>query len=809
MKKINWLKDVLPHVIAVLVFLIVTLLFFKPALLDNKTLSQQDILQWEGGAKELIDFREANDEEGLWTNSMFSGMPGYLVNVHWSNYPIKIIHQIISIGLPHPFSLIFIAFISYYILLLSFGVRPFLAIGGALAFGLSSFMIIGIGAGHNARISAIALAPLVIAGVHLMFQNKKWLGFGLTALGLAMHLRVNHLQITYYLFLILLIYGLIFLIDAIKKKELGGFIKKSSLLILAALLALGSFIGSFWATYEYGKYTIRGKSELSSENQTNDNKEGLDKDYAFHYSNGIIEPFTLLLPNILGGASSNFLVQDQESATYKALTQNPEQANQLARYTSAYWGQQPVTAPYYAGIVIVLLFALGVAFADKKYVWWLVSVSILGIMLSWGKNFSEFNYLMFDHFPGYNKFRSVTFAIIFPILAMNLLGFLGLEKLLKEGLNKQTQKKALIALGSVVGVVFLFLLTGGFGSFKSPIDEQLPVWLVSALKQDRISLLRADAGRALIFILASSVIIFMVLKSKLSQNIAWSLITILILIDMWNVNNRVFGENNYGRSPKKDFFVANGADLEIKKDKTHYRVFNLIGPWNEARTSYYHQSLGGYHGAKMRRYQDLIERHLAPEMQQLIDSLREQSFNFNDLGVVNMLNTKYFIAGAEKNAVIPNYNANGAAWLVNNIINVTSANEEIQALNEINTKTTAIVNTTNFHLQTNTYNRNGSINLEEYKPNYLKYKATTSGQAFAVFSEIYYPKGWSVTIDSTPTEIIQTNYVLRGLEIPSGEHIIEFTFAPKAYTIGNPIMLVSSILILLVFGGSIFMSLKE
>ncbi|MDH5476629.1 MAG: YfhO family protein, partial [Cyclobacteriaceae bacterium] len=538
-------------------------------------------------------------------------------------------------------------------------------------------------------------------------------------------------------------------------------------------------------------------------------KDGLDKKYAFQYSNGIVEPFTLLLPNILGGASANYLVQNQESATYKALAKNPQQANQLARYTSAYWGEQPITAPYYGGVIVVLLFALGVVFADKKYVWWLVSITILGIMLSWGKNFSGFNNFMFDYFPGYNKFRSVTFAMIFPILAMNLLGFIGLEKLLETGLNKQTQKKALIALGSVMGIAIFFFLTGGFGSFKSPIDEQLPVWLVSALKQDRVSLLRADAGRALLFIMASSAIIFMVLKSKLSQNIAWSLITILILIDMWGVDNRVFGENNYGRNPKKDFFVANDADIEIKKDNTHYRVFNLINPWNDARTSYHHHSLGGYHGAKMGRYQDLIETHLAPEMQQLIDSLRAQSFNFNDLEVVNMLNTKYFIAGAEKNAIIPNYNANGAAWLVNDIKNVASANEEIQALNGINTKTTAIVNTTNFNIQTNTYNRNGNINLEEYTPNYLRYKASISGLSFAVFSEIYYPKGWSATIDGTPIDIIQTNYVLRGLEIPAGEHVIEFRFAPKTYAIGNPIMLVSSLLILLAFGGSIFMSLKE
>lgn len=809
MKQINWMKNVLPHVIAVLVFLIVTLVFFRPAFFDNKTLSQHDILQWEGGANELNKFREATGEEGLWTNSMFGGMPAYLINVHWSNTPIKLVYQLLYLNLTRPYGIILLAFVAFYILLLTFKVRPMLAMGGALAFGLSSFMIIGIGAGHNARIAAIALLPLVVAGVHLMYQNKKWLGFGLTALALAMQLRVNHLQITYYLLIILLVYGLIVMIEAIRQKAAMEFFKKTSLLVVAAILALGTFIGAFWATYEYGKYSIRGKSELTSTNQNDSGKDGLDKEYAFQYSNGIVEPFTLFIPNILGGGSSNYLVQDTESATYKALTKNPQQANQLARYTSAYWGQQPLTAPYYAGALVILLFAIGVAFADKKYVWWLVSISVIGIVLSWGKNFPGFNNFMFDYFPGYNKFRSVTFAILFPLFAMNLLGFIGLEKLLNQGLNKSTQKKALIALGSIAGVAFILLLTGGFGSFKSPLDEQLPVWLVSAMKEDRIGLLRADALRALIFILLGATLIFLVLKSKLSQAIAWPLFALLIVIDLWNVDNRVFGENNYGRSPKKEFFAANGADLEIKKDKSHYRVFNLINPWNDARTSYHHQSLGGYHGAKMRRYQDLIERHLTPEMQQLIDSLRGQSFDFSGLGVVNMLNAQYFVAGPEKNAVIPNRSSNGAAWLVKNIELVSSADDELKSVGEIETKSTAVVNTNKFDFIQQEYDASGIIRLEEYKPNYLKYSVNANQNAFAVFSEIYYPKGWTATIDGATAEIVQTNYVLRGLEVPQGEHIIEFKFMPRAYSVGDNIMLVSSILVLLLFGGSLFMTLKK
>ena len=367
----------------------------------------------------------------------------------------------------------------------------------------------------------------------------------------------------------------------------------------------------------------------------------------------------------------------------------------------------------------------------------------------------------------------------------------------------------MIALGSVVGVAFILLLTGGFGSFKSPIDEQLPVWLVSAMKEDRIGLLRADALRALIFILLGATLIFLVLKSKLSQAIAWPLFALLMVIDMWTVDNRVFGENNYGRSPKKEFFAVNGADLEIKKDKSHYRVFNLINPWNDARTSYHHQSLGGYHGAKMRRYQDLIELHLTPEMQQLIDSLRGQSFDFSTLGVVNMLNAKYFIAGPEKNAVIPNRSSNGAAWLVKNVQLVNSADDELKTVGEIETKSTAVVNATKFSFIQKEYDASGNIAIKEYKPNYLKYSVNSNAKGFAVFSEIYYPKGWTATIDGAPAEIVQTNYVLRGVEVPQGKHIIEFNFVPRAYAVGDNIMLVSSILVLLVFGGSLFFTFKK
>ncbi|MEQ8576106.1 MAG: hypothetical protein RIB63_18715, partial [Fulvivirga sp.] len=341
MKSINFVKNILPHIIAVLVFLIITVAFFNPFFFDNKTLEQGDINQWKASAQEVIEFREQTGEEALWTNSMFGGMPAYLISVNWNDGIVSGFKSVLSLFLPHPVKNIFLALVSFYILLLSFKVRPYLAIGGALAFGLSTYMIIGLGAGHNSRIGAVAFMPMILAGVHLAFTNKKWLGTGVTSLAMALHFRENHLQITYYLLLIILIYGLVQLIEAVKAKTLVDFGKTMALLIIAVLIGLGTFIGEFWTTYEYGKHSIRGKSELTQQ-QSAGEKSGLDKDYAFQYSNDTWGPMTLLIPNFLGGTYGHYFVQDEDSETLRALQNAGDQqvANQLARYSASFWGDK-------------------------------------------------------------------------------------------------------------------------------------------------------------------------------------------------------------------------------------------------------------------------------------------------------------------------------------------------------------------------------------------------------------------------------------------------------------------------------------
>ncbi|MBL3657474.1 YfhO family protein [Fulvivirga sediminis] len=810
--KIDFKKQVIPHIVALLTFLLITVLFFNPIFFDGKKLAQEDINQWRGGAQELEQYREKTGEEGLWNNSQFGGMPAYLVNVRWSDSIVSGIKSVLSFGLPHPVKNIFLSFLCFYILLLAFKVRPYLAIGGALAFGLSSYMLIGLGAGHNARIGAIAFMPLIIAGIHIAFTRNKILGFGLTAVAVALELRESHPQITYYLLMILGVYGVLQLIAFIKSKRAKDFAITSALLVIAALLALGTSFGRMWSIYEFSKYSQRGKSELSKSISDQENTEGLSKDYAFKYSNGILEPLVMMIPDFYGGSSGHLLVQDEDSKVLAALqkSRDPQTANQLARYTSAYWGNQPYTAPYYAGAVICLLFAIGIAFADKKYVIWLVIVAALGIILSWGDNFKALNYFFFDYLPGYNKFRSVTFTIIMPLLAMPLLGFIGLEKLLAKGLNKETQKKLFIALGATGGFCLLVVMFAGMASFTKTGEHQLPAWFLKALQDDRKSLMRGDALRSLVFILIGFGLIFFNLKNKLSFGIMAGVLSLITLVDLWNVDRRYFDDGNFKRERDNSFFSMTEADKEILKDKgLSYRVYNPQGTFMDARTSYHHKSLGGYNGARIRRYEELFNGCIQEETSQLISSLQSGSRSVSGYGVLNMLNTKYIVFGPAKNAVLKNNEALGNAWFVESIKKVNSADEEFDSTCEINPAKEAVIDISKFTPAEAGYDASASITLSEYKPNELVYESNSSKDGLAVFSEVYYPIGWTATIDGKEVDIMRANFVLRALNVPAGKHTITFKFEPKAYTVGDSVTLASCIILLLVFLGSIGWTIKQ
>ena len=652
--------------------------------------------------------------------------------------------------------------------------------------------------------------PLVVAGIHLVFSQRRILGFGLTTAGLALHLRENHVQITYYLLLIVLAYGLTQLVIAIREKKITGLISNVALLIPAALIAVGTYFGPLWAVQEYSPFTIRGKSELASNAETKSDAQGLDKAYAFQYSNGILEPLTLLIPNFYGGATASFLVQDPESKTYKALMSSGDQqmANQLASYSRAYWGPQPNTAPYYAGAIICLLFAIGIVFAEKKYVAWLVSIGALGVMMSWGSSFESFNYFLFDYLPAYNKFRSVTFALLLILFAMPLLGLLGLEKLLTLSW-KEAQKSLIWPVSIVMGFCLVLGITGGFGGFLAEGEAQLPTWFIKALQQDRTALLRADAFRAFWFIIIFTALVWAYLQRYIKEFIVAVGFVLLVTIDLGGVDTRYLTKDNYIRKRDNSFFAATEADQEILKDKSHYRVYNLQGTFGEARTSYYHQSIGGYHGAKLRRYQDLYDSVLFEETNTFINDLQSGSPRYEQYEVMNMLNVKYVTYGNQRNNIIPNPAAHGPAWFVQNVKAVNSPTEELAALKEIDTRTTAVIDINSFKEAPIATDSNASVSLISYQANKLVYESNSSNNGLVVFSEIYYPKGWVASIDGKKTEIVRANYVLRALYVPEGKHTITFEFKPASYYTGDKITMASSWLTVLILLGTIGWSLRK
>jgi len=801
------IKNATPHIIAIVLFIIINLIMYWPIFMENKGLNQNDILQGAGANQEIVDYRAETGEEALWTNSMFSGMPAYLINVQWSGELTSYIQKAVSLWLPSPASHTFVAMLSFYILLLVFRVNPYLAIGGGLVYGLNTFFLISVEAGHIWKVAAISWMPAVLGGIILAFRKKYLWAFILTALAMAMEIRSNHLQVTYYLLLIVLVFGLFQLIDAIRNKTMPDFIKAIGVLILAVLLGVSTNIGKVWTAYEYGQYSIRGPAELSSNTESSG---GLDRDYAFAWSNGIWEPFTFLIPNFYGGASQEEVSMSSDLAEgLKSRGAGSGQVRSFVKNVPTYWGDQPFTSgPYYMGAIVIFLFILGIIMVKSPEKWWLITASILGIVLSWGKNFEVFNYFMFDYFPGYNKFRSVSMTVAIPFLTMPLLGFLGVKKLMESDW-KEIKKKLLTALGIAAGLCLFLVIASFMMRFRGAVDAQLgdqQPWLVELIREHRASMFRSDAFRSFFFIVLGGGVLYFWKAGKLKQNIAISLFVIAMLVDFIPVAKRYLNDENFQRNVKGNFFQKTEADQRILQDDGHYRVLNLQNPFNEAKTSYYHSSIGGYHGAKMRRYQDLINVHIQQEMNGVIEKLRSGDSDLSEFAVLNMLNTKYIKFGNQASQVIPNQSALGNAWFVKNVQAVNNPDEEIESLGQISPIKTAVINQTRFEIPQGSFSA-GNITLESYAPNELVYQSNNSEQGLALFSEIYYPVGWKAYIDGKETDILQANYVLRALEIPAGQHEIRFEFKPATYYTGNTIMLIGSILLIIVVIGGIVYSL--
>ncbi|HCD86908.1 MAG TPA: hypothetical protein DEQ87_04605 [Algoriphagus sp.] len=798
--QLNFQKQILPHLIGVGVFYLLIVFYFSPLVFDGKVIFQSDILQWEGSAKEVLDYRAETGEQALWTNSMFGGMPAYFISLEFPGDITNALVSVLTLGLPHPINGLFFGMLGMYILLLSFRGRPIFAIAGAIAFSFNTYNLLSLEAGHNAKIWAVCLIPLILAGIHLAFEKKHVLGAALLAVGLLLQLKFNHLQITYYTLIVSVIYVLVRLVFDWKKEGIAPIAKAIGYLAIGAILAVGGNLGRLATALEYSPYSTRGKATLETESA------GLDKDYAFNWSNGKLETLTLLVPDFYGGGSQTPLPKNSEAE--KALRSNgvdPTQINGFIKSAPTYWGDQPFTGgPIYGGVILVFLAILGFWAAPKESLIAFGVIIIFSLMLSWGKNLAWFNYLLFDVLPGYNKFRAVSMALGMTLFAIPVLGMISLERLVQKG-----DLKPLYLSGAIVGglVLLLAIASGAFFRFEGAVDSSLPDWLASALQKDRKAMLSASAWKSFGLIAAAFALVYFRIKGKISDMILGAALILLVSIDLWSINRRYLNEESFQGNPSRQFFAETPAEKEITSDPGYFRVLSLTESLTQgARTSYRLYSLGGYHGAKLRRYQDLIDYQLQDEIQAFVGKAQEGNFDWESIGVINMLNTKYLIAGQEANAVFQNPEANGPAWVPLQVSSVSSNEEEIKEIGEIDTKTQATLNTSEFG---SVGAGVGQITLTSQSPNELRYQAEMDQGGLIVFSEIYYPEGWIATIDGKETPILRTNYLLRGLDVPQGSHEIVFTFAPSSYLSTKTPMIIFQYLILVALIGGVVMTFKE
>jgi len=801
-------KKIAPHLVVVLIFIITALLYFSPVL-SGKKMFQSDIQQYRGMAKEQMDFRAATGEEPYWTDAAFGGMPTYQLGAKYPYNWIKSLDLSIRF-LPRPADYLFLYFVGFYVLLLVLKLDWKYAGLGALAFGFSSYLIIILGVGHNAKAHAIAYMPLVLSGILLTFRKKYIWGFILTTVAMALEIVANHVQMTYYLMLLVLVLGVAYLIDAFRKNELPHFFKSVGILVLAVVLAIGTNAASLMATSEYSAFSTRGKSDLTinPDGTPKTDVGGLDKEYINQYSYGISETLDLFIAGLYGGSNSE--PYDKDSAFTQFLLQQgvpPAQVESIfGQFGLYYWGSQPgVSGPAYLGAVVIFLFVLGIFMVKGRLKWWLLGGTILSLLLSFGSNLSWFTDLWIDYFPLYNKFRAVTSIQVITELCVPVLAVFGLYKILQKTEAKEDKLKALKWTTGITGGLSLIILlfNGSLFSFAGGNDayyiQNFGMDFISAVKEDRKSLLVNDTLKTLILVLIAAGSIWFYIKQKVSEIQVILIMAILIVFDLVQVDRRYVNTENFMAARLVEQpFQASEADKQILQDTSRYRVFEQRIGLNGARTSYFHNSIGGYHGAKPARLQELAEFYLYQ----------------GNIQPLNLLNVKYIISQDEEGAeqVQQNPQANGNVWFVQNVKVVPDADAEILALDSLNTLQTAVIQERyanelprNIFPQDSTDN----ISLVEHQPNYLKYQSSAQEAKLAVFSEVYYPDGWNVYIDGEPSTYFKADYILRAMMVPEGEHTIEFKFEPQVVKTGSTISLASNILLLLIILGGVFFTYRK
>ncbi len=852
MKHFNW-KPLLPHIVAFFTFLILSVIYCKPAL-EGKVVEQHDVQQWKAMANQSFEYKDKNGHFPLWTNSMFSGMPAYQIAMDSKDPPyisIGYFNQLLTLGLPKPAYYLFLCCLGMYFLSIVVGVNPWLSIAGGIAYGYCSYNEILITAGHDTKLLSMAYAPAILASLQLIFKKKYWIGGIMLLISATGLFCQSHQQIAYYTFLMIGFMSIPFLFAAFKEKDFKHIGFTALLSIVCLVLSICFVANSYFPTYEYSKETMRGGGSgltLGSSDKKNKTVGGLDKDYAFRWSYGIGETLTLIVPNAFGGGSSTQFGEESKVAKLLQESQEiPQQAiQQLYQAASAYWGDQPGTSgPVYLGAFVCLLGLAGFILSKNSNKWWLLSITIAGIVLAWGKNLEAVNYFLFDYLPFYKKFRAPSMSLVMPQLSITLMATLFVNELLTffaastDVGVKETQakllKQFLIITGSVVAILFAFYLLASFSNantlalrknlenaFKGNdafIKNYMQAWVA-----DRKELYFNDMLRTLGIILAAVGVLFIYAKGIVKQPLVLATFILLAVIDLLPVGRRYFKEENFvDAETYESAYQKTAADAVLDKDSSFYRIVNLAAfngqgysadvgnSFNDAIASYHHNTIGGYHPAKLSIYNDLIEHQLYKNIQNWGGNpMAKDSFP-----VLNMLNMKYVIVPNQRDPkqtqAIPNPYNLGNCWLVKEIKFVKNADEEMTAMDNFDPAKTAIVNESFKSVVGNVpnFDSTASIKFLENKNDYIKYETNATSNQFAVFSEVYYSQGWNAYVDGKKVDYAKVNYVLRGMAIPSGKHTIEFKFEPYLVNLGEQLSkyagILSAILVLL-FG---FLEWKE
>lgn len=827
-------KNLVYIAISIVAFLVLAFLYSTPVL-TGKQLFQHDIVQYRGGAKELIDYRDSNNKETYWSDSMFGGMPTYQMGSRFEGDIIKKVDSYLNI-LPRPVNYIFLLFSGFFLLGMVVVRNWKYSLLGATFFGLSTYFYIIIAAGHNGKVNTIEYFAPLLAGILLVYIRKKYiLGFIITTLFFGLQVAANHPQMTYYLFLGL---GFLFISELVrailKKIPMKHFFISSGIIAFSLAIGVGMNSQRIMANSEYIKETVRGKQILNNENHTAGNT-GMDKPSILNWSYGKLETLNLFIPKLMGGGSQEEFSDSYENKLRESLATQTNDENQIeqgvqsiASQTSPYWGDQPGTSgPAYQGAVVCFLAVLGFFFAPKKYRYWILGATILTILLAWGSNFMPLSDFFIDYVPFYSKFRAPSSILVVVELLFPLIAIIGLYQFFTDSkLSEEYKKKILIYVsGGTLGLTLILLLFGkSLLGFTNDFEKQIPNYILDVIIEDRLKLFRIDAFKALIYVGITATVLFLGLKQKINQNIALVIIGAVSLFDLWSVNRNYLNDKNYvdeifaenpfqtegtdylqekvGDNPNLQSILVSipvNKTLETiaQKDKNHYRVYNqVLGTTGETNTSYFRPSIGGYHAVKLRRYDDLLNEYIVKA-----DSIKTPK-------ILNLLNTKYMIFGsAAQPQVVPNPNTNGNAWFVSDLKFVNNPNEEIASLGTIDSKKTAVINIEDkkyFEGKNLQADSSATINLTKYEPNELEFKSNSKTPQLAVFSEIYYPHGWKISVDGKEVDYVKADYLLRAVHVPAGTHNIKMVFEPQVIETGKWISLICFALFILLSGAGIY-----